>query len=63
MSLNQTAWLLKHKLITESIEKTGDFDLEQINQQVYQTLNIQSYNLPEQTKNTNKVVEALKRVI
>lgn len=63
MALNETAWILKHRLITESINKTGDFDIKKINKQVYETLNIQSYNLPEQTKNTNKVVEALKKVI
>ena len=59
MSLNETAWILKHRLITESINKTGDFDIKKINKQVYETLQIENYEKQPE----NKVVEAVKAVL
>ena len=59
MALNETAWILKHRLITESINKTGDFDIKKINKQVYETLQIENYDKQPE----NKVVEAVKAVL
>ncbi len=61
--LNQAAWKFKHQLITDSIYRTGRFNLEEINRKVYETLKINSYELPEETQSDNRVVDALKKVL
>ena len=63
MTLNQTAWKLKHQLITASINRTGTFDLEEINRKVFDTLKINSYELPEENQSGNRVIDALKKVL
>lgn len=61
--LNQTAWKLKHQLITDSINRSGSFNLEDINKTVFETLKINSYELPEEKQTDNRVVDALKKVL
>lgn len=61
--LNQSAWIFKHQLITDSINRTGRFNLEEINRKVYETLKINSYELLEETQSDNRVVDALKKVL
>lgn len=61
--LNQTAWKLKHQLITDSINRSGSFNLEEINKTVFETLKINSYELPEEKQTDNRVVDALKKVL
>ena len=63
MRINQTAWTLKHQLITDSIKRIGDFDLEGINHKVFDSLKINSYELPEEKQGENRVVEALQKVL
>lgn len=48
------AWNLKHKLIAESILKNGDYDHEQINQQVRDAM---------RKDNTSMVTEQRSRVM
>ncbi len=60
--LNQIAWKLKHQLITEAIIKSGDFDLEEINRKVFETLKINSYELPGENQ-SNNVVDAVRKII
>lgn len=48
------AWKLKHKLIAESILKNGDYDHEQINQQVRDAM---------RKDNTGMVTEQRSRVM
>lgn len=62
MALNQTAWKFKHQLITEAITKSGDFDLEEINHKVFETLKINSYELPGENQ-SNDVVDAVRKII
>ena len=65
--LNEKAWKLKHQLIVKSITKHGDFDLEEINREVFETLGIDSYELPEEKQSSNasdtRVVDALRKVL
>jgi len=61
--LNQKAWKLKHQLITESITKSGDFDLEEIDRKVFEILKINSYELPEENQPSNAVVDAVQKII
>lgn len=61
--LNQEAWKLKHQLITESITKSGDFDLEEIDRKVFEILKINSYELPEENQPSNAVVDAGQKII
>ena len=61
MTVNQAAWTLKHQLIIASINRTGDFDLEEINHKVFDTLKINSYELEKQGE--NRVVDALRKVL
>lgn len=61
--LNQTAWKLKHQLITDSINRSGSFNLEEINKTVFETLKINSYELPEEKRTDNRVVDALRKVL
>ena len=65
--LNKKAWELKHHLIVKSITKRGDFDLEEINREVFETLGIDSYELPEENQSSNasdtRVVDALRKVL
>lgn len=61
--LNQKAWKLKHQLITESITKSGDFDLEEIDRKVFEILKINSYELPEENQPSNAVVDAGQKII
>ncbi len=63
MALNQKAWQLKHQLITQSINKTGNFNIEEINQKVFKSLNIDSYELPEENQPDSRVVVALRKVL
>lgn len=63
MTLNQTAWKLKHQLLTDSINRTGTFDLEEINRKVFDTLKINSYELPEENQSGNRVIDALKKIL
>lgn len=63
MTLNKQAWELKHKLITDSINRSGSFNLEEINKKVFETLKIDSYELPEQKQSDNRVVDALRKVL
>lgn len=63
MTLNQAAWKLKHQLLTDSINKNGTFDLEEINRKVFDTLKINSYELPEENQSDNRVIDALKKVL
>lgn len=63
MTLNKQAWELKHKLITDSISRSGSFNLEEINKKVFETLKIDSYELPEQKQSDNRVVDALRKVL
>lgn len=63
MTVNQAAWTLKHQLIIASINRTGDFDLEEINHKVFDTLKINSYELPEEEQGENRVVDALRKVL
>ena len=58
-----TAWKLKHQLITDSINISGNFDLKEINCKVFETLKINSYELPEENLSRNHVVNALLRVL
>lgn len=60
--LNQIAWKLKHQLITEAIIKSGDFDLVEINRKVFETLKINSYELPGENQ-SNNVVDAVRKII
>lgn len=62
MNLNEKAWKLKHQLITEAIIKSGDFDLEEINRKVFETLKINSYELPGENQ-SNNVVDAVRKII
>lgn len=61
--LNQKAWKLKHQLITESITKSGDFDLDEIDRKVFEILKINSYELPEENQPSNAVVDAVQKII
>lgn len=61
--LNQEAWKLKHQFITESITKSGDFDLEEIDRKVFEILKINSYELPEENQPNNAVVDAAQKII
>lgn len=65
--LNKKAWELKHHLIVKSITKRGDFNLEEINREVFETLGIDSYELPEENQSSNtsdtRVVDALRKVL
>lgn len=61
--LNQKAWKLKHQLITESITKSGDFDLEEIDRKVFEILKINSYELPEENQPSNAVVDTVQKII
>lgn len=61
--LNQKAWKLKHQLITESITKSGDFDLEEIDRKVFEILKINSYELPEENQSGNNVADAVRKII
>lgn len=61
--LNQTAWKLKHQLITDSINRSGSFNLDEINRKVFETLKIDSYELPVEKQTDNRVVDALKKVL
>ena len=65
--LNKKAWELKHHLIVKSITKRGDFDLEEINREVFETLGIDSYELPEENQSSKasdtRVVDALRKVL
>ena len=63
MTVNQAAWTLKHQLIIASINRTGDFDLEEINHKVFDTLKINSYELPEEKQGENRVVDALRKIL
>lgn len=65
--LNRKAWELKHQLIVRAITNRGDFDLEEINREVFKTLGIDSYELPEENQSSNasdtRVVDALRKVL
>ena len=65
--LNRKAWELKHQLIAKAITNRGDFDLEEINREVFETLGIDSYELPEENQSSNasdtRVVDALRKVL
>lgn len=65
--LNRKAWELKHQLIVKAITNRGDFDLEEINREVFETLGIDSYELPEENQSSNasdtRVVDALRKVL
>ena len=65
--LNRKAWELKHQLIAKAITNRGDFDLEGINREVFETLGIDSYELPEEKQSSNasdtRVVDALRKVL
>lgn len=61
--LNQIAWKLKHQLITESITKSGNFNLDEINHKVFKKLKIDSYELPEENQSNNNVVNVVKGVL
>ena len=65
--LNEKAWKLKHQLIVKSITKHGDFDLEEINREVFENLGIDSYELPGGNQSDNdvnsRVVDALRKVL
>ena len=65
--LNRKAWELKHQLIVRAITNRGDFDLEEINREVFETLGIDSYELPEENQSSNasdtRVVDALRKVL
>lgn len=65
--LNKKAWELKHHLIAKSITNHGDFNLEEINREVFETLGIDSYELPEENQSSNasdtRVVDALRKVL
>lgn len=65
--LNRKAWELKHQLIAKAITNRGDFNLEEINREVFKTLGIDSYELPEEKQSSNasdtRVVDALRKVL
>lgn len=65
--LNRKTWELKHQLIAKAITNRGDFDLEEINREVFETLGIDSYELPEEKQSSNasdtRVVDALRKVL
>lgn len=77
MTLNLKAWKYKHQLISESITKTGDFNLENINRLVREKFGDTPYEAVENTlkkiwndidsdydKRHNKnVVDAVKSVL
>lgn len=63
MTLNQSAWKLKHQLIVQSIKKHGDYDIEKINLEVYDRLKIDSYEVPEENQSNDRVVDALRKVL
>lgn len=65
--LNRKAWELKHQLIAKAITNHGDFDLKEINREVFETLGVDSYELPEDKQSSNasdtRVVDALRKVL
>ncbi len=73
MTLNLKAWKYKHQLINESITKTGDFNLENINRLVKEKFGDNPYKAVDNTLNdvdsgydkrrSKNVIDAVKSIL